>query len=440
MAVRGLKIDALKDDIRLKDKMVRFIKATKLKNIAVLSSGVFIAQAIGIAVQPIATRLYTVEMFGQIALISSIVTMFSSLTTLKYDQSIIVAKTEKEANVLTALSIYIGLLTTAIFSVGLIIYNFFYPNTFLELGLWIYITIPLVLITALDQVASKYNNRHEHYKLMASVSMLRSIISGIVKIVLGLLQSGFLGLALSSLVASSFGIKRHYKYILKNINEIKEVKKSELILAAKKYKNQPLFSAPGFFVNTYSYSVLPIFITLLYGVKETGFFSQTMLILGLPLSLVSVSVGHVFFKNASQERNEQGNFHSSFKNTTRLLILISIIPFTVLWLWAEPLFSFAFGTEWVRSGTFVKLLIPMYFVRFTVTALTEALIIAEKQKLKLFIQCIFVFLASITFVVSKYLGLSIEQFLLIINYSYLFNYLFIFFVVKLESKRKVAPA
>lgn len=418
-------------------KFLNIIRKTKLKDIAVLSSGVFIAQVIGIAVQPAATRLYTAEMFGKLAIIISLVTMFTPVLTLKYEQFIVIVKTDEESDTLVALSLFVGLLMSGLFTIGIITYNFVIPSTFADAGYWIYTSIPLIFMSAFVQIATAYNNRHEQYKLIASVSVVRSILSNAIKIVLGLLHVGFPGLIISSFIGTSAGIKRQSKYILKNIRSILAVKKETMFQAAKKYKDQPLFSMPGLFVTTYSYSVLPLFITTLYGIKETGLFSQSMMMLGLPLTLISNSAGQVFLRNASKERAETGSFFSSFKNTALLLSLLSFLPFFVLWLFAEPLFAFAFGAAWLRSGTFVRLLVPMYFVRFTVTALMHALIIGRMQKLKLIIQCFFVAEATGTFFVVKYFGLPIETFLTMINYLYLFNYLIIFFTAAHVSRKKV---
>ncbi|MFA1822250.1 lipopolysaccharide biosynthesis protein [Virgibacillus oceani] len=402
-----------------------------------LTSGVVLAQIITFLCQPIITRLYSPEDFGGLSLITSLVNMLVPLLTLQYQMAIITAKSDKEANAVSALTFYILAFMLFLISLGIISYNYFNPNTFKEVGNWIYVALPLLLLSGFAKIADAYNNRFEQYKLMSSIALIRSISSNTLKITLGIFKVGFLGLIISQFVATIFGIRKQSQYIIAKKKEIFNSTRLELKNVLNKYRVQPLFSMPGLFATVVSFSILPILITSLYNIEETGYFYLTMSVLAIPMSLVSSNVAKVFFRKATIEKEEKGNFYSTFISTAILLIVISIIGFLLLWFFAEPLFSIVYGEEWMRSGTFVKILIPLFAIRFVVTGLMHGFIISGKQLVKLTLQLLFIVIALVIYFIVKNQNLSIEEFLELINIGYFILYSILFIVLYLTSKNKI---
>lgn len=423
---------------KTKDFLIRLthlLQESELKNIAILSGGVFAGQFISILAQPIATRLYTPRDFGIMAIIVSLIGMFGPSLNGQYHLCIVSAKTDKEANSVTALSIYFGLIVSAIVSIGIIIYSFINPVTFAEAGLWLYMSIPILFVSGFTNVVNSYNNRYRQYKLLASVTLYRAIASNVVKLGLGFAHIGFIGLIASAVVSIIAGIKKQSSQLILNINSILSTNKKELIEVLIRYKAQPLFSTPGLFVVTFSNNLIPIFISTLYGIKEVGYYSLAMAMLYLPIQLISSNVGTVYFRKASLEKAESGSFYRSYKSTFVLLSLLSIIPFVVLYFSAEPLFSFVFGAEWLRSGTFIMLLIPWYWMNFIVGTLVISLIISGNQLIKLIIQSLFVVLSFVIYYFANSLHLTIEQFLLAISLAFALVYLILLYIIYRTSRQ-----
>lgn len=421
----------------MKKLLEKLIINSGVKNTAILISGVMLAQIITFISQPIVTRIYTPEEIGIMSLITALVTMFTPLLGLQYQMGIITAKTDKEANIVSALTFYLLTVMLLIISLGLILYNLIFPTTFEDIGSWIYIVIPLLLFSGLEKIIDSYNNRFEQYKLMSSIALIRSITSNTIKILLGILKLGVFGLIISQFISIIFGIKRQAKYVISKKNEIFSANFSEIKNVAIRYKVQPLFSMPGLFVTTVSFSILPVLITSLYTVEQAGFFSLSISMLGIPLSLISSNVSKVFFRKATIEKEQKGNFYSTFKSTAILLIIVSTVGFSILWCVVEPMFSIVFGNEWSRSGAFVKLLIPLFAIRFVVTGLMHGFIISGKQLLKLVLQSLFILEVFVIYIIVKSNGFSIETFLELINIGYFILYVILFVVLFYTSKKKL---
>ena len=419
-------------------KIKNLIKACSIKEIAILSGGTFIAQLIGMAVQPIATRLYSPKDFGVLNLILSLISMFTPLLVFQYDACIITAKTDGEADKATALCFYLLLNFVIVFSVGLVIYNLFYPQTFVDAGLWIYVAIPLMLFIGINGIVDYYNNRYGQYGLMSKIAVYRASISNISKIGLGFSKIGYIGLIIATFIAFLFGMKKQARFLIENKKRIFSTSFIEVKKLAIKNIAQPLFSAPGLFVVGYAYSIIPFHIKSLYNsTVEVGIYSLSTAMLGIPMNLVSGSMGKVFFRNASREMHETGGFRKSFKSTTIFLATISILPFVVLYFVAEPIFSFVFGVEWARCGVFVQCLIPVYFANFIANAVISGLIICGAQKTKLMIQLLFLVSSLGVFLISKVLALPIETFLIINSIGYAIVYCIMLLFIYEKSKPKL---
>jgi O-antigen/teichoic acid export membrane protein len=404
-------------------KVKEYFTSIGLEDITVLSGGVFLAQLIGIVAQPIATRIYTPEDFGVLNLILSLTGIFSPIMCLQYEYCIIVAKDHREANQVTALCLSLCTGFTVLFGIGLVIYNLISPKSFELAGGWLYTAIPILFITGISSVVTSYNSRYGEFPLIAKMSVYRAAISNGVKLLLGALHVGFPGLLLSNLLSNALGLRKQATVMLVNRKEILQSKLHDIVGVMKKYRSQALFSTPGVFIVGYSFAVIPMYINALFGTAQVGFYSLATSSLSIPLSVVSTNVGKVFFRNASKEKNETGMFINTLRKTVLFLTAISVAGFTVLYFISEPLFGLVFGEEWRISGLFAKYLIPMYAINFVANATINGLIICEEQKKKMMVQSLFLVFSLATYLVAKIYALSIGQFLGLVNWTYVINYL-----------------
>lgn len=417
-------------------KIRSILEKSEFKSIAVLSSGVILAQMISFLVQPVAARLFGQEDFGIIALIVSLVSIMTPIVTMQYHMSIVNASSDGEADAITKVAILINIFTNILFAAGLFIYNRLNPKTYEQAGGWIYTSIIFLFLSGMTNIIESYNNRYKEYKLMSVQALYRSAAAGVSKIVLGLLRCGFPGLLISQFIGCICGLKRQAQRMIDNRSEIRAVKRAEMIRVARKFSNQPLFSLPGIFISNFSYSILPILLNSLYSTEEVGIYFLGMNMLGIPLNLVTNNVARVFFVNASKEKEDTGKFEVTFKNTFWLLTIISVFGFTLLWFIAEPVFRIVFGTQWEKSGSYVKLLIPLYSVRFVVSALMYGFIISERQLLKCVLQCHFLVQVLCVYLSALKFHYKIEEFLTQISWSYAATYLILLGVLYFSSRGK----
>src|SRR5690606_36735852 len=107
---------------------------------------------------------------------------------------------------------------------------------------------------------------------------------------------------------------------------------------------------------------------------------------------------------------------------------------TILWFIVEPTFALLYGDNWSRSGIFVKILIPMFALRFVVSSMMHGFIVSGKQLLKLLIQSLFIIESITIYTIAKLYHLPIEEFLLYLCIVYFFNCIILFLILYFTSR------
>src|SRR5690606_24769985 len=138
--------------------------------------------------------------------------------------------------------------------------------------------------------------------------VIRNLIQNIGLVLFGILKFGAIGLLISQLLGSVFGLKKQSENFIKKTALLKQDTLKGIRSTLTSNKNQLFFSMPAHFISTLSYSIINFFITGLFGLSVFGYYSMAYRMLGLPLSLVSMNISKVFFQRATDERNKIGSY------------------------------------------------------------------------------------------------------------------------------------
>lgn len=407
-----------------------------LKPIIQLTTGSIIAQLITMLVSPVTTRLFTQEELGLYTLVLTVVSIFGPVLCLRYDMSIVTAKSKKSEYSLIIGSLIIGISISIIIS---IIYRIFFSSKLLPENInqnFIFLFLLLLLIlTAIINTLTAFNNKRKEYGLISKVYVKRNLIQNVLMVITGFFKIGYTGLLLSQLGSMLSGIKNQSVVLLSEKEEIKKIKKNEVIRELITEKKQPLFSVPASILNSSSYSILNFFITGLFGLKVFGLYSMSYRILGLPLTLISGNISKVFFENASESYRKTGTYREILLKYTALLLVLAIPMSTGLFLFSEYIFEFVFGTGWGVAGIYVKILAPMYGIRLVVSTVSVSLIVSGKQQLELVLQFLFILFSVFGYIVCTVFSLNEYSFFIIISVTYSIVYIIFYFAIFKISKK-----
>jgi len=413
-------------------------KSEFTRNVLTLMTGTTVAQAIPIAISPILTRLYSPEDFGVLALFVAISSIFGSIANGRYELAIMLPKKDEDAINIAAL----GFIIVSCLSLFLLMIVTIFHDVILEffnnrsISTWLYFIPISVFFMGFFNIFNYFNNRTKKYKDLAKATILRSIVIAIVQLFLGFLKTGVAGLISGQLLSSLFTNIYLSKNIIKEKKLLSSISRVKIIALAKRYKDFPKFSMWAGLLNTSSTHLINILISTAFSIKTLGFYSLSQRLLGMPSALIGGSIGQVFFQEATKEKNTTGSAINAFNSTLKKLIIIGVPAFGILFFIVEDLFTFVFGEEWRIAGTYAKILIPFFMIRFISSPLAISMTVFEKQKNALYINIILIITSVCTlYLVSSY-SLEFIIFLMILTSIMFINYFLFIFYYHLVSKGK----
>lgn len=387
------------------------------QNLLTLMTGTTLAQAIPIAISPILTRIYTPADLGVYALFIAITSILGSVANGRYELAIMLPDKDEDALNLLALGFIISSSLSLIILTLVILFN----KTFAgylgndDIAFWLYFVPITIFLNGLWNVLNYYNNRTKNYKNLRDAHIIRSLVSAVVNLVVGFLKNGAAGLVSGEVFSRLISNYSLLKNTLKKRQVISAVTLKQMIFMARRYKNFPIISLPSSFISTLYPHLFSVSLSSLYNVSVLGHFYMAQRVLGIPITLLSASVGQVFFQSAVQEKVQTGQARVIFKSTVKKLLIITIPFFVVLYFIIEDLFAFVFSDDWRIAGTYSKLLIPVFAIRLVSSPVSMINTVFEKQIYGLIISI--VLLVSYISVVfsSLYLGWDPEQTLSVLS-------------------------
>jgi len=410
------------------------------RNVLTLMAGTTIAQAIPIAISPILTRIYTPEDFGVFALYMAIAAIFGTIANARYELAIMLPKKEEDAINIFALGFIITCFISLILLVLVLVFNDYFTKLLgnKEISFWLYFIPVAVFFSGLFNILNYFNNRKKNYKDLRNATIMKSIVLATIQLSIGFLKSGATGLISGSIISNMFANMKLTKNILKDKILISKIKKVKIVALAKKYKDFPKYLILAHGINSFSGQSHIVLFSSFFNASVVGYLSFAQKLLGMPMSLIASSVGDVFRQEATVIYNKNKECLAIYKNTFKKLFIISIIPFALLFFMAPKIFSIVFGENWGVAGEYAQVLIPMYFLQFLTSPLSNMYIVAEKQKLDLYWQ-IYLLISVVSSILIGYFifndsYISIVLFAVAYSIAYFINVIFTYNFAKGKLK------
>ena len=370
--------------------MNQFIEKIKqnsfLLQILTLMSGTLMAQVVLLAFIPILTRLYTPTEFGNYSLFFILSTMIGNISSLRYEQAIMLPKSDRDAQVLLFISALLTIAVSFILCIVLFIFYDFFLNYFNGLSYLVWLLPFSVLITGLVQIFNSYSTRKKFYKKMAGVKVIESVTT------VGSQGISRYFFALDGLIMGKFISNIYTLYLLltyhlkKQTLQLKYFTKRRAKANLKRHENFPKYFTMATFLNSISQNIPILLFTTLFSPAIAGFYALTHRILQAPIQLVANSTRAVYYQKASELYANREDIRPLYISTTKGLMKLFILPFFIILFFGEEIFSLLFGEEWITSGMIAQITIIWFFFTFINPPITVMYNIFGQQKAQLLFQ------------------------------------------------------
>ena len=399
----------------------RFSASSFYKSVAWVAGGTAIAQVISMVLAPVYTRLYTPESYGILAVISAVLGFLAPLANLTYATAIPLDKDEKVAENLLKLCMII---TTLIG--GLIAALVYFQPIYLIDKLSLRPAVPYLWFLPVCFVGAGWYNalsgwaiRRKHFKLIAGTRIYQVVLSSIVKLGFGICGIQIFGLLLALLTSSTAGNGR----ILRKVAKESPIfffhfSLSEIALVAHRYIHFPIYRIWSRIVLALATRLPIVFIAALFDVKVVGYYAFAISMVNIPITLIVSAVAQVYYAEiASYGKEQPEKIYLLSISIIKKLLLISVIPFCILFFMAPILFSVVFGERWLMAGVYARYLSFMMVGRMICVPIMSCLNVFEKQGLQLFLNILQVIVVGAVLYFSKYCELSDVQTIMFFSLS-----------------------
>tara|TARA_B110000503_G_scaffold70295_1_gene109403 strand:+ start:350 stop:1618 length:1269 start_codon:yes stop_codon:yes gene_type:complete len=349
-----------------------------IKHIAVLMSGTVMAQMLGYFFSPIVTRLYTPEEAGELGLFIRIVAIIGAFATLRYELALPIAKNDSHSFRLYRIALKSAIIVSLISLVIL-----FIPIGFsLEIDNSIfYLLMPIaIFFVAINNIGTNWAIRHKFFKSISYARISNSLGSNITKVGLGWLNFGSIGLIIGMVVGAviaTFWFLYDF-FTAKKKYQISSNSPRNYLLA-KEYKEFPKISLPHVLMDLGRDLLIAVLLLKLFSKEDFGLYDLSFRMLRMPLIFIGVALGQVFFQRCAEKVNSDEDIVPLIAKAIKTLALLSIVPFTILFFYAEDIFAFVFGEEWRGAGVYAEILSPWFMLNFITSPITSLPIILRRQ-------------------------------------------------------------
>ena len=373
---------------QLVDKGVfKITSSSFFRNLLTVMSGTAAAQAIGFALIPVISRLFSPADFGVFGAFTAVVFVVGCGVTLDYTQALMLPKRREDAFcLLVASCASIGVITVVCLFACLVFPSILQGLIKSTNPLLVVLFVLAVFFSGLVQVGQAWCTRIKDYKQFSGSLVTRSLSANGVQVGLGVLVGGPLVLVFSSVIGDALASLRVWKACFRDFGElVRQVRWCRVLAVAKEYADFPMYSATQNVLSAVSQGLPVLILTYFHGVGVGGAYAFGMRMIQIPMGFILRSLRNVFFQKACETKSKCGLLFPLFAKTTFGLFGIALLPAMLLTIWAPELFEWIFGAKWYVAGEYVQITSAWMLVFFCNTpAVLMARIIRIQRAMLLF--------------------------------------------------------
>jgi O-antigen/teichoic acid export membrane protein len=409
-----------------------FKKNNLFTNLAKILSATVLAQAISLAFSPILTRLYMPEAFGFLAFVLSVSNPFSSFSTFRLEQAVVLPKDKLEAKEIANTVIFLN----TFFSILLFIIIIFWGQQIFQKGNSLLIFIPLiVLVSGFQMPLNSWLQREKKFNQIAQGKIFQAISISIFSILFfwyhaayGLLLGYLAGWAVYAVYMFYQSHKNGFSFIYSNILvSIKSV--------LKNYKEFPLYHVIPSVAVSFTLSIPIYYFNTYYSEAEIGWFNFSRQLLIVPVSLVTAAFSQVYYARVVELKNHSKKIFPEFKKLIQILILIAGVMTIIFAFGSEILFEKIFGKNWVVAGQYASILVFSTAFQLIVWPLNTIPVALGKIKFNSLFQLLHFLLTLSLFFLKNISAIDFIYFVVLVDVIF-YSIYFIFIVYQIKAQDK----
>lgn len=305
---------------------------------------------INILITAVLARILTPSDFGVVAIATVIINFFSMLSDMGIGPAIIQNKDlgKRDLSSIFNLTLYMGVLLTAIFFLSANLFADYYENEKLVSVVQLF-SISIFFHCA-DIVPHNLIVKARRFSFLAYSNVIIQIISGVASIVAALLGWGIYALLVQPVLSSMLllAVDLSQNWMLPSII----VRKS----AVSKIFSYSLYQFLFSFINYFSRNLDKLVVGRIFGVNDLGYYEKSYRLMMLPVGNLSHIITPAIQPIFSEFQNDK---HLLYQRSLRLFRLFALMGFPIsvfLFFCSKEVILIAFGDQWYGAISVFQIL------------------------------------------------------------------------------------
>lgn len=368
-----------------------------------IGRGTLLAQAAGVLVSPLLTRLYTPADFGGFGLLLAFVSVAAVAVTLRFDVAIPSAATDRQADALLALncviavpcSVLAALLLAALSGAGLAGYG--------ELPPWSGLIVAAMLMASGTFSALRFwQVRRLQFARIGTALARQGVGRALAPVGLAVLPLGWAGLAAGDLLGRCLGLLQLGRDAWRPaLASLRTARPSFVRALLRRNRRYPTILLASSVVDAVAAAMpLPVIATI-FGLTAAGEFALITRIASAPAALIGNSLADVAHARFAARR---GAAVPELLQAAGRLTLVAIALYVPGAIVAPMLLPWVFGADWERTGYVFACLMPGLLAALLVSPFSRVLVVAERPEMKLVVDLMFLTLPCTGLWLARDLG------------------------------------
>ena len=391
-------------------------------------SGTMIAQLLSLGFSIILYQyFYSPEEAAELGLFARIIGVGAAIATARYEFAMPITKADVHSFRLYRLALRLALIASGITAVVILIPVFLAGNVSDAL---FFAMIPFgMFMGAYYSIGTNWAIRTREFKSISFSKVTSVGFGGGLKVLFGWLGAGYIGLIIGTvggLVAANGWFARTFQGAKRKFDVKAKSPKTKLL--AKTYQEFPKVNLPHTMMDLGRDLLVAILILNLFTKTDFGLFDHSYRMLRMPLMLAGLAISQVFFQRCAEKFNKGEDILPLVLKAVKVLVITSIVPFGVVFLFGDELFAWVFSEKWRGAGEYSQIMAPWFMLNFIASPISFLPLILGKQK-QFFLMASFGALTMILgfWIPDTFFQASIETTLWIVSLSQAAYFLFVIF-------------
>ena len=341
------------------DSVKNILKTHIVRNVGKLFSANLIAQAIGLLIYPVLTRIYSQADFGLFNVFMSIAGVLIIFSTGQYQHAIPLPKEDKRALDIFNTGFLLLLLTTLLTVLLLPAFCRLQPLLNAEgLERYVWLLPVLVFANGLWTMLNNWFIRKERFTHISVYQVCQNSLSAIGRWILGVLKvTG--GLIYGAVLAPCISLAGMFPASRKTgIRILRNCSKKDILSAAKEYSAFPKYQLPRALVNLLNTSMAIWFISPAFGLETVGYWGMAFLLALTPIQTITDSLYQVLFQYNAKRCQDNLPLLPSYRKFI-FIALATVTPlFIGLYFCLPAVVRLLLGNNWGETAHIIRYLLP----------------------------------------------------------------------------------